>query len=77
MAIKKEKQQVSYQNKIGVVNRGSGVATAANNASRQAQIFDTILNQQADENLKRLQERGERLGKERANKTNFESAIVM
>lgn len=76
MAIKKEKQQVSYQNKIGVVNRGSGVATAANNASRQAQIFDTILNQQADENLKRLQERGERLGKERANKTNFESAIV-
>lgn len=72
MAIKKEKKQINYQTKIGI-NRGSGIATAINNAERQSQIFDRILNDQADANLKRLQKRGERLGKERADKTIFDS----
>jgi len=72
MAIKREKKLVDYQTKIGVT-RGAGMSTAANNAAREAQIFDQILNEQADANLKRLQERGKTLGKERANKTVFDS----
>mgnify|MGYP003134593031 CR=1 FL=1 len=70
MAIKREKRQVEYSTKIGV-NRGSGIASAAQAKAQESQIFDRILTQQADENLKRLQERGERLGLDRATKTKF------
>ena len=72
MAIKKEKKLVDYQTKIGVT-RGAGMSIAANNAAREAQIFDQILNKQADANLKRLQERGTKLGTDKAFGTSFDS----
>jgi hypothetical protein len=72
MAIKREKKLIDYQTKIGV-NRGAGIATAANNAARESQIFDQILNDAADKNLVRLKKRGEKLGKEAAVKTIFDS----
>ena len=72
MAIKREKKLVDYQTKIGVT-RGAGISTAANNAAREAQIFDQILNRQADANLKRLKERGHKLGTDKAYETSFDS----
>ena len=72
MAIKREKKLIDYQTKIGV-NRGAGIATAANNAAQQSEIFDRLLNREADANLNRLKKRGEKLGEKRAAKTQFQT----
>ena len=72
MAIREKSQD--YRTKIGVVNRGSGFATAAANAQSQANIFDTLLNAKAKETLDRLRDRGQRLGTERAAKTQIQTS---
>ena len=72
MAIREKTQD--YRTKIGVVNRKSGLATAAANAQSQANIFDTLLNAKAKETLDRLRDRGERLGEERVAKTQIQTS---
>ena len=72
MAIREK--QTGYRSQIGVVSRGSGLATAATNAQRQANAFDNLLNTKAQETLERLRQRGERLGQQRAAKTQIQSS---
>lgn len=75
MAIKREKRQVSFENRIGV-NRGAGYTFAASQKQSQAQAFDKIVDVIANESLKNLQEEGKKFGTEQGLKEVFATEVT-
>ena len=70
MALKKENQEVTYSDRIGV-NRGAGFDFGAKVFAQQANAIDNLTSQFADTALTSIQKAGKKLGTEAAENAKF------
>ena len=70
MALKKEQEEVTYSERIGV-NRGSGFAAGASIFKQTANALDNLTSTFADQALKSIQKAGRKLGEEAAEDAKF------
>ena len=70
MALKKENQEVTYSDRIGV-NRGAGFDFGAKVFAQQANAIDNLTSQFADTALTSIQKAGKKLGTEAAENAQF------